>query len=175
MCHALENNIISIPQARPIPNTNIILPFCMVGDEDFPLKTYLMRPYAKQNLLGNEQKVFNYRLSRARRIVENAFGILTSRWRILRTSISLKVDTAETIIQAVTCLHNFIITTASNNNLYIQPSIADREELNGDIIPGNWRNLATNNECMINFGRVGANIGAVTAMRQRDILARYFM
>lgn len=28
---------------------------------------------------------------------------------------------------------------------------------------------------MINLGRVGANIGAVTAMRQRDILARYFM
>ncbi|KYN42383.1 hypothetical protein ALC56_03197, partial [Trachymyrmex septentrionalis] len=79
--HALENNTISILQARFIPNTNTILLFCMIGD-DFSFKIYLM----------------------------------------LRMPISLKVDTAK------------------------------------------WRNLATNNECITNFGRVGANIGAVTAL-----------
>lgn len=54
---------------------------CLVGDDAFPLKTYLMKPYSKITL-SLEQKVFNYRLSRARRIVENAFGILASRFRI---------------------------------------------------------------------------------------------
>lgn len=101
MCQALENNTVSISQARPLPNTNLAVPFSLIGDEGFPLKTYLMRPYARRNLLGNEQKVFNYRLSRARRIIENAFGILVARWRILQKPLNVKLETAETIIQAL--------------------------------------------------------------------------
>ncbi|XP_025266722.1 protein ALP1-like [Camponotus floridanus] len=80
MKQAFENNMLFIPEVRSLPNTNDLLPFSIVGDEGFPLKTYLMRPYAKKNLQSNEQKVFNYRLSRARRVVENAFGILVARW-----------------------------------------------------------------------------------------------
>lgn len=48
---------------------------CVVGDDAFPLKTYLLKPFSNVTL-SKEQKVFNYLLSRARRIVENAFGIL---------------------------------------------------------------------------------------------------
>ncbi|XP_050452920.1 uncharacterized protein LOC126852299 [Cataglyphis hispanica] len=66
MKQAFENNTISVPQARCLPNTNCPLPFSIVGDEGFPLKTYIMRSYAKRNLQSNDQKVFNYRLSRSR-------------------------------------------------------------------------------------------------------------
>lgn len=51
------------------------------GDNAFPLKEYLLKPFP-ENHLTMKQKVFNYRLSRARRIVENAFGIMASRFRI---------------------------------------------------------------------------------------------
>jgi len=144
MCQAFENNTISIPQPRPLPNTDIVVPFSIVGDEGFPLKSYLMRPYARRNLQGNEQRIFNYRLSRARRIVENAFGILAARWKILKKPISVKLQTTETILQAITCLHNYIITTGFNDNCYLHEGITDRESPNGELIEENWRNVRGN-------------------------------
>lgn len=60
----------------------------LVGDDAFPLKSYLLKPYSGTNL-STKQKIFNYRVSRARRIVENAFGILASRFRICQNPYQL--------------------------------------------------------------------------------------
>lgn len=175
MKEAFENNTISIPRARLLPNTNCLLPFYVVGDEGFPLKTYLMRPFAKRNLQNNEQRIFNYRLSRARRVVENTFGILVSRWRILHKPLAQKLSTVEKIVQAVTCLHNYIITTNTINNQYLYDGMVDQEDVNGEIIPGNWRNVVGENGFINPLGRIGANIGTAAAIRQRETLARYFV
>jgi len=178
MGQAFENNTISIPQPRPLLNTDIVVPFSIVGDEGFPLKSYLMRPYARRNLQGNEQRVFNYRLSRARWIIENAFGILAARWRILEKPISMKLRTTETIlhdIQAITCLHNYIITTGFNDNCYLHEGIADREGPNGKLIEGSWRSLTLQHPVLNRMGRIGANIGSIAAMKQRDSLGQYFV
>lgn len=175
MKQAFENNTLSVPEARSLPNTNSLLPFSLVGDEGFPLKTYLMRPYAKRNLHSNEQKIFNYRLSRARRVVENAFGILMARWRILQKPIALKLNTVEKIVQAITCLHNYIIRTNLQNNYYFHEGMIDREAANGELIPGSWRTEIEENGSIHPLGRVGANTGTVAAMRQRETFARYFV
>lgn len=172
---ALEKNTICLPPELYLPRTNIAVPFALVGDEGFPLKKFLMRPYARRNLVNNQQRVFNYRLSRARRIIENAFGILVARWQIFQGSMRFKVETAETIVQATCCLHNFIISTNSSNNHYIQEDVLDREDANGELIEGNWRNLISQHPAINRIGRVGANIGSIAAMRQRDILAQYFI
>lgn len=79
----------------------------IVGDAAFPLKTYLLKPYPGVNL-GAEEKVFNYRLSRARRIVENAFGILVSRFRIFEKAIPTNLDTVDAIVFAACALHNWL-------------------------------------------------------------------
>ena len=51
----------------------------IVADEGLPLKRYLLRPYGGK-YLPDEKRIFNYRLSRARRVSENAFGILIQRY-----------------------------------------------------------------------------------------------
>jgi len=59
------------------------MPYVLVGDEAFPLKIYLFRPQSKHHEGGDEsKKIYNYHLSRARRVVENAFGILLSHWSL---------------------------------------------------------------------------------------------
>ena len=58
------------------------VPFVIVGDDIFPLKPWLMKPYPGKNL-DQYQRIYNYRLSRVRRTIENAFGILVAKWRIL--------------------------------------------------------------------------------------------
>ena len=49
----------------------------------FPLKDWIRCPYPGKSIT-EEQKMYNYRLSRDRRVIENAFGILVARWRIFR-------------------------------------------------------------------------------------------
>ena len=53
--------------------------------------------------------MFNYRLSRARRVLECAFGICASKWRIVDKTIETKVDTDVEIVKCVSLLHNIII------------------------------------------------------------------
>lgn len=74
----LDNGILNIPQEKEPPRTTLLAPHVIVGDEAFPLKTFLMRPYPGAQRKGVVEKtVFNCRLSRARRVVENSFGILS--------------------------------------------------------------------------------------------------
>jgi hypothetical protein len=79
----MENGSVNIPPDSCLPGTNAEAPFVIVGDDAFPLKTDLMRPCPGRQSSGNDcMKYFNNRLSRARRMSENAFGILFKKFRI---------------------------------------------------------------------------------------------
>lgn len=70
-----------------------------------------MRPYSKTDIRNNEpNKIYNYRLSRARRIVENAFGILRARWRVFAKPMEVQPYMVDKIILATCCLHNYLGT-----------------------------------------------------------------
>jgi hypothetical protein len=75
---ALEEKTLGVPPDEPFPSDTRPMPYCIVGDDAFPQRTWLQKPYPFR-LMDPEERVFNYRLSRARRVVENAFGILGHR------------------------------------------------------------------------------------------------
>ena len=104
----LENGRIEIPPPKLLPSTNIVLPYIILGDEAYPLTSYLMRPFPRQDL-NEPNKIFNYRLSRARRCIECAFGILLAEWRILTAEIDVSVLNCEQMIKTACLLHNIII------------------------------------------------------------------
>jgi hypothetical protein len=81
---ALRNATLPVPDPSSLSNSENHFPFVFVGDEAFPLQKNLMRPYPRYSTPSTQQRIFNYRLSRARRVVENAFGIMSAKFRILR-------------------------------------------------------------------------------------------
>ena len=113
---AIENNISKIPKDSKISNNsqNILL-YVFVADDAFGLKRHMMKPYAFKSLL-TDKLVFYYRLSRARRVVENAFGIASSGFRVFHKPIIANVENVIAITKAVVALHNFLMTENINNN-----------------------------------------------------------
>ena len=105
----LINQTLNLPDSKPLLNfgNNTPVPHVIVADEAFAMSHHVVRPYSRQNL-DNKKRVFNYRLSRARRFVECAFGILANKWRVFHTSISLDPDFVKEIVLAACVLHNFV-------------------------------------------------------------------
>ncbi|XP_049294156.1 uncharacterized protein LOC125769466 [Anopheles funestus] len=72
--HHLENNSFNTPPPESLPATNFNMPYVLLGDQGYPLKPYLMRPYSSN--MDAAKETINYLLSSARMTVERAFGIL---------------------------------------------------------------------------------------------------
>jgi len=98
-----------------------------------------MRPYPRSGRLDLPKKVFNYRLSRARRTVESAFGILTERWRIYRRPIIS--SNAKKIVQATVVLHNFIINNEEQLQLPRRYVNINEDDFNPTMISQGLRSL----------------------------------
>ena len=93
----------------------------------------LMRPYSgKKGQLTEEQAVFNYRLSRARRVIEDTFGILVARWRLFRGPIRADKDNVTRYILAAICF-NYLQQTV--NASYCPSGFVD-SEADGVLQPG---------------------------------------
>lgn len=119
---AMENGSLHLPEVQPLPGCNTSIPSVLVADDAFALKPNLMKPYPGRNL-ALSQRVFNYRLSRARRCIENAFGIMSAHFRVLRSPVHLDAVKTRKLTLACCALHNFLIandpekyTSSSNQN-----------------------------------------------------------
>jgi hypothetical protein len=69
---SIDGKRISFPEPDFLPHSNVIAPYIMLGDEDYPLLPYLMKPY-ERNKFTDRRRNFNEQLSRARKTVECAF------------------------------------------------------------------------------------------------------
>lgn len=138
----LNSKDLNIPVKNcKLPLSDVEMPYYFVADEAFPLSKRIMRPYPGQ-FLNEKKSIFNYRLSRARRVIENTFGILVSRWRIFQSVICFKPEHTDTIIMAAINLHNFLMTEnngVTSQNTYCPSNYVDTEDNTGHVIQGAWR------------------------------------
>lgn len=104
----LIDGTLNLPESSALPRSHLIMPYVILADEAYPLMKNLLKPYNKQDL-NTEREHFNKRLSRARRTVECAFGIIRSKWQILDKPILTEVYFADKIVKAICVLHNTII------------------------------------------------------------------
>ncbi|KAF0701375.1 DDE Tnp4 domain-containing protein, partial [Aphis craccivora] len=90
----LEAGTLNVPKPVPLPGQIEDTPMVLIGDEAFALKTYLMKPFPRRQSRSNTRlDTYKYRLCRARRVVENAFGILSKKCRVYKGPIELKEET----------------------------------------------------------------------------------
>ena len=173
--HSLECNSLHIPPPCLVNGTDVELPYVIVGDEAFPMKKYLMRPYPGRgkNVLPHIQQIFNYRLSRARRIIENCFGILVARWRIFSHPINAKIENCESYIKAAMVLHNHLRTEESNK--YTPRDFVDSENMDGSFVPGGWRQEEAGSTGVSGAGRLGTNMHTRSVAELRDNIADFFV
>lgn len=82
--------------------------------------------------MDHDRRVFNYRLSRARRIVENAFGRLAAVWRIFQCNINLQPEKIDKVVLACCALHNFVLK---------HRGLAFTTDTDAYVEDGSWRGL----------------------------------
>ena len=105
----LESGNAPFPSPAQLVGTNTIMPYVLVGDEAFQLLENVMRPYLGK-CLPKDELIFNYRLSRARMVVECTFGIMVAHWRIYHRMVEMLPHNMDFVILATCVLHNFLRT-----------------------------------------------------------------
>ncbi|XP_064122503.1 putative nuclease HARBI1 [Macrobrachium nipponense] len=111
----LANNTLNIPDPVIIRYSNRTLPFALVDDDAFAMRPNFLKPFS-HTTGKKEEQVFNYRLSRSRRIVESTFGILASKFRIFHSPLNLDAENAVSVVKACCMLHNFLRRERGNRN-----------------------------------------------------------
>jgi len=133
----LENRVSNIPNpcVLQIPYA-VKVPYMILGDKAFALNDYTLTPFMGNPDNGSPERIFNYRHSRARRVVENAFVILSAVFRVLRKPMLLQPDVAAKVTMTTIYLHNFLRSRTSSE-VYTPPGSLDTEN-NGEIVNGRW-------------------------------------
>lgn len=99
---------LDLPDARPItPAMGLKVPYVFIADNAFSMNEHMLKDFSNHNL-SIKQRVFNYRLHRARRYVECAFGILTNKWRIFHRALNVSKTFSKNIVKACVVLHNIV-------------------------------------------------------------------
>jgi len=137
--HALETGTVELPPAIPLPGRTQPVPYFFVADDAFAMRNYIMKPYRFKDQPA-PNRIFNYRLSRARRIVENVFGITANRFSVLRKPLIQNPTSTVSIVLAICVLHNFLMSTQGSRSSYLQPGLLDTESTDThEVQCGVWR------------------------------------
>ena len=81
----------------------------LVADPAYKLTNWCMKPYPETAAITASQRAFNKALSRARVVIEQAFGMLKGRWRCLLDKLDESIAKIPQTIIACCILHNICL------------------------------------------------------------------
>ena len=155
----IVDGTLDIPDAEPLP----YMPYFLIGDDTFSLRTWLMKLFSARGL-PDEERIFNYRLSHARRVVENSFAS----WPTDLVVFSPPGVRIQRLLPLLYCTLHIIMRLRYPG---IHQGIADEEDDNHRVIPGQWKQGA----CLQDIEDVpGGNRDIQVAKRQRLYLKHYY-
>ena len=168
MFQGIQDETIKLPPPQPLPNDTEDTPYFFTGDDAFPLCQHMLKPFSAR-YLETEQLVFNCPQSRARRVVENLFGILGARFRCLLHQMEVTPEKAVSVTCTKACLtlHN-LFRRYGVNNISVDEEDEDKEE-----IPGQWRTDAVMHEVEVE-AQLRAPRANAAGQALRTTLQHYF-
>lgn len=135
----MSNNLLRLPAPSPLQNGIVDLPYVVLGDGAFALHNNLMKPYPGVHQEGTKERIFNKKLSSARVVVENVFGVMSSVFRVLRKPLLLQPEPAIQVVMACIVLHNFLRRSRRSSHAYNPPGTFDIYDGDDLIVQGSWR------------------------------------
>nr|CAH7767790.1 unnamed protein product [Callosobruchus chinensis] len=166
----LQIDDLKLPKPCSVTENFKDVPYVFVADDAFPLTINIMKPFRQAQLDSACKEIYNYRVSRARHVVENGFGILASRFRVFHTQINLEPENIVKVVKATCALHNFLME--KRPAIYAPPNSTYQENDDGAIINAG---LNTNESNMIALQRVHLGNVSLAAKQLRNEFASYFM
>jgi len=144
MGKAFNAHQLDVPHGKfPLPGSQNETEMYLVGDEAFPLQQNLMRPFPRRDLDFSKRN-FNFRLSRARKSVECAFGILSKKFEIFQSSIKTDISQADMTIKCACVLHNFIKKQQNPRDFILDQELFPWNEENRQSLPPTSQRRGTN-------------------------------
>lgn len=126
-CKALQLKVLPVPEPSKLPNSSSVLPYFFISDGAYSLSENIIKPYPQKKMTAMERN-FNRRLSRARVVVENAFGYTSQVFQIYYTTIDIPPHVADKIVKSTCVLHNMLIDKGQKNFAATIAIDADKNE-----------------------------------------------
>lgn len=169
----IKSQSLHFPNDEPLSGRQKPMPYVFLGDDAFALSKRIMKPFHGSHERGSKARIFNYRLSRARRIVENAFGIMASVFRVLRKPMLLQPDKVALVTMSCVVLHNFLRRSKTSRSIYTPVGTFDSED-SGFVTEGSWREDSADVASMLPLQKVPRKPGTA-AKEYREEFAEYFI
>lgn len=104
----------------------------LVADSAYPLNEYILTPFRDNGYLNAQQKNFNRKLSSIRISIEHVFGILKSRFRILRYVNKYNTLYIPQLVLACCILHN--ICAKQKDNIELEELVMEEQQVDANAI-----------------------------------------
>ena len=164
----LRRTVIKLPQYLRRKWANLVLKLKPRNPSLVDLDAWLLKQ------VQAERQTYKNRLSRARRAVENSFGILVTKWAQLGSPLWSRSKPLTPSSKPPVC-YNYLRRRdcVSNDWRYIAQGDVDSDD-DGRVVRGAWRQEPVGNG-LGDIGRLAANKPARGAADLREQFARYFM